>query len=397
MSQRFGHVLRAPFVPWLLATSTLARLPYSVDALAILLYVHDRTGSFAIGGLVSASAAISAAITTPLLGRLVDRLGQTRVLVATTFVHAAGLLLLVALGEAGAPTIALAGCAVLAGMYPPLSPAFRSLWETLLDHDRRAIRTALALDAIMLEVVFIGGPLTAAVIFALWSPAASLVAFTIVASIGTLGFAASPPSRAWRGARHESGLLGPLRSPGLRTLLLATFPSGIGIGTFEVALPAFAVEHGSRSIAGVALACFAAGSLVGGIVYGTRAPDDVRRSYLLFACLLPVGITVLAAAGSPLGLFVLAPLAGVVLAPLTAAQNELTAVVAPEGTVTEAYSWSITAIVAGGSAGAALGGTIVEASSWRTALLVAGAMGFAGAVVALSRRATLVPSTPARP
>ena len=57
MRHRFGRVLRAPFVPWLFATSTLARLPYSVDAPASLLNVHERTGSFATGGLVSASSA----------------------------------------------------------------------------------------------------------------------------------------------------------------------------------------------------------------------------------------------------------------------------------------------------------------------------------------------------
>ena len=391
-------MLRAPFVPWLCAASMFARLPYSVDALAILLYVQERTGSFATAGLVSASSAATAALATPLLGRLVDRLGQTPVLVGSAIAHAAGLMLLLVLGETGAPTWTLAACGLIAGLYPPLSPCFRSLWGELLDHDRTAIRTALALDAILLEFVFVGGPLIAAVIFAIWSPAAALVVVTVLATAGTLAFAAAPPSRAWRQeARHTAGLLGPLRSPGLRTLMLTAVPLGIALGAIDVALPAFGVDHGSRSIGGVAIACLAAGSAVGGVLYGVRVPPDVRRSYLMLIAALPFGVVLLTVADSTVVLFLLCPVAGALIAPLTAAENELTASVVPGGMVTEAYSWVITATVGGIAAGAAAAGAIVEATSWRTALLLAGAVALAGAAVGLSRRATLVPPTPARP
>ena len=50
----------------------------------------------------------------------------------------------------------------------------------------------------------------------------------------------------------------------------------------DVALPAFGVDHGSRSIGGVAIACLAAGSAVGGVLYGVRVPPDVRRSMELW-------------------------------------------------------------------------------------------------------------------
>jgi MFS family permease len=397
MSHRFGRVLRAPFVPWLSAASLLARLPFSVDALAILLYIQERTGSFATAGLVSASSAAVAAVATPVLGRLVDRVGQTRVLVGSAIAHASGLLLLVGLGEAGAPIWSLAACALLSGFYPPLSPCFRNLWGGLLDHDQTAIRTALALDAILLEFVFVGGPLLAAVVFAVWSPAAALILVTILATAGTFAFAAAPPSRRWRGQPHDAGLLGPLRSPGLRTLLLTAVPLGAALGSMDVALPAFGVEHGSRSIGGVAIACLAVGSAVGGVLYGLRVPADVRRSYLWLVGILPFGVALLAVADSTLALLLLAPLAGAVIAPLTAAENELTEAVAPAGTVTEAYSWVITATVGGIAAGAAGAGALVEATSWRTALVVAGGLALAGAVAGISRRATLVPLRPARP
>jgi MFS family permease len=395
MEARFGRVLRVRYVPWLSAASMFARLPFGVDALAVLLYVQDRTGSFATGGLVSASTAVAAAIGTPVLGRLVDRNGQTRVLVASALAHALGMALLLGLGESGAPIWTLAACAVLIGLYPPISPCFRGLWDGLLDRDPESIRTALALDAILLEVVFIGGPLMAAVLFALGSPAAALVLVTVLSTAGTLAFAAAPPSRRWRSeSTQDGGLLGPLRAPGLRTLLLIAVPTGAALGAIDVALAAFGVEHGSKSIGGVAIACLALGSAIGGILYGVRVPPDVRRTYLVLVATLPLGVALLAVASSTLALFALAPLAGAMIAPLTAAENELAAMVSPAGTVTEAYSWIITATVAGLSVGNAVAGVVVEHGSWRTAVLLAAGVSAFGAVAGVARKATLVPLRP---
>lgn len=389
LPERFGRVLRAPHAPYLAITSLFARLPYSVDALAILLYVRDRTGSFALGGLVSAATAIASAIGMPILGRLVDRAGHTRVLVGTTIGHALGITALVVLGELGAPVGALAATAVLTGLYPPISPCLRGLWPQLLDEDEEAVRTALALDAVLLEMVFIGGPLLAALVFAVASPAAALVVVLALASAGSLAFAASAPSRGWRGTPHEAGWLGPLTSPGLRTLLLAAVPLGAGLGSLDVALPAFGVAHGSSSIGGVAIACLAAGSAVGGFWYGARAPADARRTYLLLVAALPPAIALLAVPSATLALLLVAPVAGALLAPLTAAENELAAAVSPRGTTTEAYSWIITATIAGIAIGNAAAGVIVEAASWREAVLAAAAITVLGAAASVARRATL--------
>ena len=58
--------------------------------------------------------------------------------------------------------------------------------------------------------------------------------------------------------------------------------------------------------------------------------------------------------------------------------------------MTEAYSWVITATVGGAAGGTALAGTIVESHSWREAVFVGAVVTFAGALLALSRRATLI-------
>lgn len=325
----------------------------------------------------------------PLLGRLVDRLGQTRVLLVTAAIHVGAISLVLVLGAAGAPTWALVAAAACAGIYPPISPALRGLWGPLLDDDPERVRTALALDAVLLELVFIGGPLLAAAVFAVASPAAALVVVLVLATGGTLAFASSEPSRAWRGGGGGGHVFAVLASPGMRTLLAGALPVGVALGALDVALPAYGVAHGNESIGAAAIACLAFGSAVGGVVYGVRVPSDVRRTYLALVAALPFGVVLLAAAGPTWTLFALAPVAGAVIAPLTATENELTAHVAPDGTVTEAYSWVIMAMAGGISIGAAASGALVDAFDWRAAVLAGAAVSAAGAVAVLTRRTTL--------
>ena len=174
-------------------------------------------------------------------------------------------------------------------------------------------------------------------------------------------------------------------------------PQGVAFGAIDVALPAFGVDRGSPSIGGVAIACFALGSLAGGVLYGIRAPANVLRTYLLLTAALPFGIALIALAGPTITLLLLAPVAGAVIAPLTAAENELMGLIAPAGTVTEAYAWLITAVAGGIAIGAATAGSIVEASSWRAAILMAAALCLVAAIAGVSRRGTLGPApAPAR-
>ncbi|MDQ2940447.1 MAG: MFS transporter, partial [Actinomycetota bacterium] len=61
--------------------SLIGRLPIAALSLATVLMIRHATGSFAVAGVVVAAFAIAGAISLPVQGRLIDRLGQTRVLV----------------------------------------------------------------------------------------------------------------------------------------------------------------------------------------------------------------------------------------------------------------------------------------------------------------------------
>ncbi len=94
-------------------------------------------------------------------------------------------------------------------------------------------------------------------------------------------------------------------------------------------------------------------------------------------------------ASSPLTMALLSILAGLPIAPLIASRNQLVERVALPGTATEAFTWPLTALVAGVSLGAAAGGAVVEASSWSAAVVLATVVALAGAGAVLTRRPTL--------
>ena len=196
---RYGEVLRVPYVAALIAATLVARFPIGINALAVILYLREQTGSFAIAGAVAGSLAAGSGVGAPVQGRLVDRFGQRAVLPPLALVHAAALGLLVAFTELGAPTAVLVACGVLAGFaIPPTSSVLRSMWPKLLEDRPHLLQPAYALDSVLIELIFILGPLLTGLLTALMAPQVALIVSAVSVIVGSLSFTALPPSRAWR-------------------------------------------------------------------------------------------------------------------------------------------------------------------------------------------------------
>jgi len=389
----YARILRTPGVAVVVLATLVGRLPIGISGLAILLYVRDVTGSFAAAGVCAGALALGSAGGAPFQGRLVDRRGLA-MLVPLSCAHGAGLMLVWLLGTAGAPTAAIAASAFLAGVaVPPLSSVLRSRWPYLLEHNPELLPGAYALDSVLIDVVFIGGPLAVSAIVATTAPQYALGISAAFVLAGTTLLLAGLSGR--RGPDRQAGGspvigLGALAAPGLRTLSLATLPVGFCIGAIEVVLPAFSELEGSKGMAGVLLAVWAAASAAAGLAYGTRAlRAPLETVHLLFACLLPLGLAFLLFASSPLTMALLVILAGIPVAPLVASRNQLVGLVSLPGTATEAFTWPVTALVAGISLGAACTGALIEAHSWTAGVLLAVAVGAVGAGVVFATRETI--------
>ena len=225
---RYLAVLRVPHVTALIAATLLARFPIGINALAIILYLRAERGSFAVAGAVAGALAAGSGVGAPVQGRLVDRFGQRRVLAPLALVHAAALGTIVATAEAGAATAILVACGFVAGFaIPPTSSVLRSMWPVLLRDQPQLVQAAYALDTVMIQVIFVVGPLLTAVIATVLSPPAALIVSAVSVIVGTLTFTALPPSRAMEPDpnRVRPGPLGALASPGVRTLALTSLPA----------------------------------------------------------------------------------------------------------------------------------------------------------------------------
>ena len=181
----------------------------------------------------------------------------------------------------------------------------------------------------------------------------------------------------------------------MRTVIFACFALGAGFGVVEVAMPAFAEDHGSRAQGGFALACFSLGSLLGGLWIGTRPP--ARRLAHRFAgalCVLGLALVPPLLAPSLPVMCGLLLLAGMPIAPAFAASYGLVDALAVPGTTTEAFAWLGTAIVAGLSLGTSVCGLAVEHFGTTGALALAAPCIGAAALLTLARLGSLAVPEP---
>lgn len=389
----YRRVLGAPGMATLALVSVFARLPVGMSAVGLVLYVHGATGSFAAAGVVTGAYTIGLGLTGPLLARVIDRLGSRPVVLPAGLISSAALAGVVALGHENAGVVPLTAAAGLAGaVAPPLGSVTRLRYPHLVEP--RDMPTVLALDAVMIETLFIAGPLLAGLLAATVGPGTGVLVAAAIGVVGTLWFvtvASSPPSDH---PAHERHWLGALASPGIRLLILTDIPLGVTFGALDVALPAFGVVHGNSALGGPFAAALAAGSALGGLAYGLRPRlfGSTRRAFLVLTPLQVVAcLPILGVATIP-QMFAAAAFAGLFVAPIATVRNQLVPEVMPPGTGTEAYTWMGLAITVGASAGSAVAGPIVEAGGWRAGAIVACIFPAAGAALAFARRGALRPA-----
>ena len=384
MLSSYRRVLAEPGTLRFSATGLVARLPMSMVGLGIVLLVSAATGSYGVAGAVSAAYMVANAGLAILQGRLLDSLGQARVLAGAGALFAVAMVLLVVSVEAGWLGAAYAWAALAGGSLPQIGSAVRARWSHVLTEDRDGLQTAYALESVVDEVVFMLGPIVVTVLAAAWDPVAGIAVAVVACVGGTLALCAQratePPAHSHRRSTGRRPRM-PWATVGPLTVVSAAL--GILFGGAEVATVAFANEQGKPAWAGGLLALWALGSLLAGVLTGAvtwrRGPTIRVRwgAFGMFAAMVPLHFV-----GSvPLmGLVLL--IGGFAIAPTLIAALSLTESTVPAGRLTEGMAIMQTGLVAGVAPGATVAGIVIDAHGAAAAYLVCAAAGAVAAIAA---------------
>ncbi len=384
LGTRYACILRRPGTARLFLPTLIARIPDSIAATAIVVLVRSVAGSYSTAGLTAGAFGIGTAISAPLAGRALDRLGQRRVLpvLAAGF---AGALVALALACGHLAADELAALALVAGLArPPVEAALRAMWPRLVPPAQ--VDAAYALDSTGQELIWIGGPLLLGLLLATGRPQLPLIACAVVTVAGTIIYSTGLPAPGSRNA--ASAAPSPLRRAGLRILLIAAACYGVAAGILNLALVAFAGAHGGVAWAGVLVAIWGLGSLAGGLLYGSRDWGGSVEGRAM-GCLALFGATLMLLAAAH-GLIILALLMvplGVPLSPWLGSLSASVQRAVPAVSSTEAFAWTFAVITVAMAVGSAIGGVIIQGAGAETAFLAAGGLGLAGAAFGALREA----------
>jgi MFS family permease len=386
----------------------VARLPMAMAPIGMLLLVQHERDAYSIAGFVTGAFAVGSAAGTPVWGRLMDRYGQTRVLLPTSLASA-GLLVALALATIwGGVTPLLIALSAGAGLsYPPISPALRVAWRVIFP-DPESRRVAFALDATSIELIFVGGPLLLSVLLALTVPVVPLLVTAGLMAVGGVAYCRTEAARLSRpggehlrvppsgptepGMRHRGGRSA-VTASGVGALLAVMLTLSIGFGQLDTSMAATAgALLGGTEHVGLLFAAIAGGSTIGGLVFGSRSwPFDERHAVPVLLTVFAVLLSVMAVlmARPPANLWLVFPLlfvTGCTIAPTLIMQQALLDHLAPAHRLNEAQAFLSASNTTGAAVGTALAGLLIDyrGINWAFGGAALGA-GLAAALAAFSQ------------
>jgi MFS family permease len=370
--ERYAALLAQRDIRYSFAASILGRLPIGVTGLAILLLVQTSTGSFARGGAATACYVVGLAALAPALGRVIDRYGPRRVLVGCGLLFPSALIALTASVAQGATWATLACAAAAGASFPPITVCMRTYFRRCLAEDAQ-LAAAYSAESVLIEMIFILGPMLVA-LFVAFASAAAAVWFSAGCGLaGMLLFLRSPALREWRiEKRGTASLLGPLAEPGFLPLIALVLCFSTAFGLTEIGVAAYATEVADVALAGVLLGVMSVGSACGGLAYGSRGWHfPLARQFAAALALMGAGLAILALGWGPWPFAAWCVVAGIAMAPALIIQSMLVAKSARAEHSTEAFTWATSALLAGVGIGLAAGGALLERFTSPVVLAVA--------------------------
>jgi MFS family permease len=347
-------LLKTPGVGRIIGAQLTARFPSGMLSLAYLLHVERVHDSYGAAGLVLAATSIGQAIAGPLTSRWMGVWGMRRVIVLTLIV-CTGAILSIALIPMSVPAYMIVG--FIGGLStPPIQPAVRTIYPKMVNS--RQLTPLFSLDASAQEIIWVAGPvITTFVAIQVSTQSAILLAGAFLIA-GGVWFIASPELGWVRIPRSKRSFGTVLKRP---PVLLATITGFLLVGACA------AVEAGVVAVfghggpeAGIVLAVFALGSLVGGLSLGHLpiGPWALARRMLVVFVGMALALVWLDFWWLSIALLI----AGIGIAPALAVIFAIVSSSVKFSDTAEAYGWVGTGQLIGAAIGSAIAGFLIDAN-----------------------------------
>jgi MFS family permease len=345
-------LLKTPGVGRIIAAQLTARLPSGMLSLAILIHVESILHSYGSAGLVLAATSLGQAIAGPLTSRWMGISGMRRVLTITLIVCSAGVFA-IALVPLTLPLYMIVG--LITGLStPPVQPAVRTIYPKMVNS--RQLTPLFSLDASAQEIIWIAGPVLTTFVAVQISSALAICVAGVFMVGGGIWFIASPEVDRVRIPRSKRRFGVVLRQ---RPVLLATITGFLLVGSCA------AVEAGVVAVfgkggpeAGIVLAIWAIGSIVGGLALG-HVPIGpwalARRMVIVF-----VGLSIAMLFLNFWWLSIALLIAGIGIAPALAVIFAIVSSSVKFSDTAEAYGWVGTGQLIGAALGSAAAGFLID-------------------------------------
>ena len=351
----------------------VARMPISMDSLALIFIVVAVSDSYALAGALSATSSVVVAFATPHWSRVADRIGQSAMLVRVIPIKVIGLSVFTALVLNQTPVWTwFVSIIVAESMSVNTGGLVRRRWLHLLSPDssstaadeqeRHLVNTAYSFEALMDEVVFILGPIIVTACATTIAPAAGIISGIIFVLIGVPLFvmqkSTEPPASPKRIVDPHPAVI---RNKRVQAVVLATTLLGGFFGSIAIVTVAFAEHRGQENKSGILLAVWALGSAVAAIINGAiKWKLSSATRFLIFLFALTLLSVPMLFAHSMMWLAVALFFNGFAIAPLVINAYGVAEGAVPAEQITETLTWVVAGMPLGGAMSSALSGQIID-------------------------------------
>ena len=360
MSNPYGEIFKPRGAKGFAAAGFVARMPMAMAPIGIVAMLSQTHGEFWLAGAVSATYALANALISPQISRIVDRVGQARVLIPTTIVTVLAFVALILAANQDWPVWTLFAAALAAALMPSFPAMIRARWSELF-RDRPELNTAFAFESAADELVYIAGASISVGLAVSLFPEAGLLASTIFLAGGALGFIVQRSTEPKPRHSGEGSGRSAIRQRPVQIVTLALIFVGATFATAEVTAVAITEALGEPGAASLVIGVYAVGSFVVGLVVGAlNLRLALERQLLIALGVLAVTAWPLPFVGSVPMLAFAVFASGVAISPTFITAFGLIERRVPAAMLTEGITWVMTGIGIGMALGSFVSGWVVD-------------------------------------